>query len=679
MVCNVCGWKFVAGGFDTLKDRDKAEREERKIHDETHEPIKIKTARAITTTTTVKPSYTITRSTHAAELPHASVEQPNRQTANTTTYTAVSGCSISSGSLVTGQNYLIIVTGILDAGGSSTANNNLRLVHGTTVFDGSESTVETSDSHTYMYWVYHQQVSGEDISLQMRSSSTATVGVDSVTITAFKLTPDLTLNTHFAHNAITTTTSLTQDVDTTINNASVTITPDTASHKWLILSKAHFGTGISTSNAMQSRIKRSGEATNNSVVIQQEGEDGSLDKFSLCGVRVDTLGAVSNTYEEVSTCKNSGSAASGTRDHSGIFMLDLDVFDTYIANHEDSPQEAPNSSTTAYAELIHTATIPSRSVAGDTFTLGYITTSWGGTDFDGRFRLQIDDTDQPTGQTTDSYTYNQWDAADKLAECLTTVDTHATTASHVIDLDGSLVSTGQTNPGSYTRTIVSLTFELDAAAGITQLKPETEAITENVVVTLGFSLKTVKNETEAITETVIPIVTSTANIIQDENIVFRMSGGTTNTTLANSIGGARSTQAGGVLTNKLFDDVSISEASTGDTEYRCFYILNAHASLQASSVKVWIPTNTPAQDEIDIGLGSSAVNGTEQGPLADESTPPTSVTFVVANSEATAINCENLPAGQHRAIWLRRIVPASAAFFPNNTYQLQVSLYSDHG
>ena len=47
---------------------------------------------------------------------------------------------------------------------------------------------------------------------------------------------------------------------------------------------------------------------------------------------------------------------------------------------------------------------------------------------------------------------------------------------------------------------------------------------------------------------------------------------------------------------------------------------------------IWIASNTPSADTtIEIALGSSAVNGTEQ-TIANESTAPTGVTFSAPSS-----------------------------------------------
>lgn len=146
------------------------------------------------------------------------------------------------------------------------------------------------------------------------------------------------------------------------------------------------------------------------------------------------------------------------------------------------------------------------------------------------------------------------------------------------------------------------------------------------------------------------------------DIQFRLSGGAANSDPNASLGGAKSsTQITAASLHNLFDQVASAESAAGDTEYRCFYIHNAHATLSWTSVVVWIQTNTPASDTTaDIGLGSSAVNGTEQ-TVANESTAPTSVTFSAPATEGAALSIGTIPAGQHKAIWVRRTISAGAA------------------
>lgn len=147
------------------------------------------------------------------------------------------------------------------------------------------------------------------------------------------------------------------------------------------------------------------------------------------------------------------------------------------------------------------------------------------------------------------------------------------------------------------------------------------------------------------------------------DIIYRLSGGAANADQNASLGGAKSSTAASA---SLFDNVDSAEAAAGDIEYRCFYVHNAHATLTMLGAKCWIQTNTPSGDTtLDIGLGTSAVNATEQ-TVANEGAAPAGVTFSAAANEGAAIALGDIPPSQHRAVWVRRTVTAAAAAFSDS-------------
>lgn len=148
--------------------------------------------------------------------------------------------------------------------------------------------------------------------------------------------------------------------------------------------------------------------------------------------------------------------------------------------------------------------------------------------------------------------------------------------------------------------------------------------------------------------------------IQSSDIRFRLSGGAANSDPLASLGGAKSSVDTGA---GIFDGVTSSESAAGDIEYRCVYVHNAHATLTLSNAVAWLPSNTPSTSTIvEVGVGTSAVNGTEQ-TVANESTAPSTVTFAPVATQGAGVALGDIPAGQHRAIWLRRTVTAGAAAF----------------
>lgn len=154
---------------------------------------------------------------------------------------------------------------------------------------------------------------------------------------------------------------------------------------------------------------------------------------------------------------------------------------------------------------------------------------------------------------------------------------------------------------------------------------------------------------------------------------MRLSGGSGNTDPNAALGGAiSSTAVTDNSLNDLWDNVSGQESTDGDIEYRCVYIRNSHGSLTAYTTKIWIDTDTTSSStNIDIGLGTSAVNGTEQ-TVANESTAPTSVSFS-APGVGTELSIGDIPTAQHKAVWIRRTVTAAGSATDSDTYILKVS------
>ena len=154
------------------------------------------------------------------------------------------------------------------------------------------------------------------------------------------------------------------------------------------------------------------------------------------------------------------------------------------------------------------------------------------------------------------------------------------------------------------------------------------------------------------------------------DFVARLSGGAGNASGNASLGGAKSSTTASSTVDQLFDAVSAAEASAGSVEYRCIYLHNNNGTDTMTNARVWVSANTPlAGTTLDIGVGTSAVNGTEQ-TIANETTAPTSVTFSAPSTAGTGLALGTIPAGQHRAIWLRRTVTAGSGSSANDTWTL---------
>lgn len=137
---------------------------------------------------------------------------------------------------------------------------------------------------------------------------------------------------------------------------------------------------------------------------------------------------------------------------------------------------------------------------------------------------------------------------------------------------------------------------------------------------------------------------------------YRLSGGAANTLAAAAIGGAKSATA----VTSLFDDVSADEAISGESEFRCIYVHNAHSTITLVNPFAFIGNDlgTPNMSYA-LGLGTSALNAGEQA-VANENTSPVGVTFLPAANKAGGVALGDIPPGQSRAVWVRRTVAASA-------------------
>jgi hypothetical protein len=158
--------------------------------------------------------------------------------------------------------------------------------------------------------------------------------------------------------------------------------------------------------------------------------------------------------------------------------------------------------------------------------------------------------------------------------------------------------------------------------------------------------------------------------IISNDFAFRLSGGSANSNANASLGGAKSSTAVSTGVDALFDAVSAAEALAGRVEYRCIYLHNANGSDTMTAARVWVSANTPlAGTTLEIGVGTAAVNGTEQ-TVASETTAPSGVSFSAPASAAAGLALGDIPAGQHKSVWLRRTVSAGAGNSANDTWSL---------
>ena len=165
--------------------------------------------------------------------------------------------------------------------------------------------------------------------------------------------------------------------------------------------------------------------------------------------------------------------------------------------------------------------------------------------------------------------------------------------------------------------------------------------------------------------------------ITSSNIKFYLSGGTSNSNVNASIGGAISTtEVTDNSLHNLFDKTLGTESTAGDTEYRCIYVKNTHGSLELELAKIWISTNTSSPaNVIAIALDGAGKGGTAETET-DENVAPTGETFSQPTAYSGGLSLDGggtgLGAGVAYPIWIRRTIAAGATAVDNVTFVLSV-------
>lgn len=151
---------------------------------------------------------------------------------------------------------------------------------------------------------------------------------------------------------------------------------------------------------------------------------------------------------------------------------------------------------------------------------------------------------------------------------------------------------------------------------------------------------------------------------------FNYTGGASNSDGDASLGGTHSSnELSATALNNLFDDVTPTEATNGDTEYRAVDVTNTGDATATGVVFFMDPESTSADSQIDAGIESSSIDVTTS--IADESTAPTGVTFVHYNS-GSKLSLPDIPSGSYCRLWLRRVISAAAGNTSNDEGTLKV-------
>lgn len=159
--------------------------------------------------------------------------------------------------------------------------------------------------------------------------------------------------------------------------------------------------------------------------------------------------------------------------------------------------------------------------------------------------------------------------------------------------------------------------------------------------------------------------------------VSAAAGDTTAGTAATSLGDQISTTTITTATiGNLFDDVSSSEASAGDVEYRCVFIHNNHATDTAFNVTVSVQSQVALGASVDIALDNIGVTAKGSASaqaltVANENTAPSGGAGV-GTFGAGPLSVGTMGPGTVQGVWVRRTVSASTAAISSDGAVLRI-------
>jgi hypothetical protein len=144
-------------------------------------------------------------------------------------------------------------------------------------------------------------------------------------------------------------------------------------------------------------------------------------------------------------------------------------------------------------------------------------------------------------------------------------------------------------------------------------------------------------------------------------------GDTTAGTPAGSLGKYISTtEVSGTALNNIFDDVTGQENFDSDTEYRCIFVHNNHATLTLQNAVVYISAQVAGGAAAAIAVdsvASSAVGSSSAQALevATENDAPAAISFSAPTTRGTGLSLGNIAAGSVKAFWIRRLANNTSA------------------
>lgn len=132
-----------------------------------------------------------------------------------------------------------------------------------------------------------------------------------------------------------------------------------------------------------------------------------------------------------------------------------------------------------------------------------------------------------------------------------------------------------------------------------------------------------------------------------------------------------SSQLTAATLDNLFDDITGAENAASTVDYRCFFIHQSNSSDTASTIKVYLFSETSGGASAAIALDSTGVvayntASTMALTIANETTAPAGpLTFNTATTEGSGLAIASMGPNTAQAIWVRRTAANTASLTPD--------------
>lgn len=360
----------------------------------------------------------------------------------------VSGASISAAELDSAGINVgdpVYIQAVAHLGNSGSGNRSaMALVHGSTIFQNLESesirpevyaTSGNIKATPFLHYLW-TRISGEGIKVQFARVDGGIAQIDQIFLLALGLA-GLQRNVDWFWSEVGEEVNIVQGSENNgpfTDGASITVVPSGRINRFAVFTTAYIEHAVSSSSKPRTQLTRSGEASDDEP--HQGLFGGSANQTSAMGLmRVYSLSRGSRNNLVLQD--NQSSTSPNTRRLSSILGLNLDRFRT--ASSAYTRDEEFLSATDYYTEL------QSIDIEPDSQSTFWVSGFWGfnpsSVDRDAEFRVQIDNSDDPEGQTTDDYQFNGESSNGGSQGFFIENIANLAPGSHVIELDSSVDST----------------------------------------------------------------------------------------------------------------------------------------------------------------------------------------------------------------------------------------------